>query len=133
MTTERFAIPDHLAAAVPLKGYLIKEAAEQLWVADQEGTWIINARDLAGRGEWSGVAGSQFSGRPGIFYVRDGAEINQVRTVKIRAAFDWPLAVGAKARDCEVAGYSSIDTRHSPYTYCKGPDGKWYICDNRAE
>jgi hypothetical protein len=137
------------APAIPLKGYLIREESEQIWVVDQQGTWIINVSDLTGRGEWSGVIDNRFSGSPGIFYIRDGAEIKMVRTVKIKASLDWPLAIAANARESQEAGDTAVDMlvqnqlsvlgirdliadRRTVYTYCKGPDGKKYICDNAA-
>ena len=147
-TKKAFEVPARPPLAAPLKGYAVKEDGEQVWVQDQQSTWIIDAKDVIGRSEWAGVADSRFSGKPGIFHIRDGAEISEVRTVKIKAALNWPLAIADKTRGSEVVGASNVDAlaserlgelqvrdlvsimRRATYTYCTGPDGKKYICDN---
>ncbi len=108
MATESY-LPPHPPLAIPLKGYLLKEAAEQFWIQDYQGTWIVNAQDVVGRGDWEGVDDSRFSGTPGIFYVRDGAEISEVRTVKVKAVRDWPLAIAESTRGAGVKGASNLD------------------------
>ena len=47
----------------PLRGYLIKDDHDKIWVQDRQGTWIINKSDLVTSGAWDGVD-PRFSGKP---------------------------------------------------------------------
>jgi hypothetical protein len=110
MSTDPYAIPERPPLAIPLKGYLVKETAEQVWVQDNQGTWIVNAKDIVGRDEWAGMRDARFSGTPGIFHVKDGAEIKEIRTVTVKALRDWPLAISESTRGAEVKGGSNLDS-----------------------
>lgn len=150
---EIFDVPLPPPPSMPLKGYLVREDSDTLWIQDFQGTWMIKKSDVLGRGEWPGVSDTRFSGKAGVFFIKDGAEIQSVRAVTVKAKRDWPLAVADAARVSEVRGLSALEEapienltdpefgifrdsqrpRPAPrYTYCKGPDGRFYICDNLA-
>jgi hypothetical protein len=132
--------------SVSLTGYLVRERDGQLWIQDQLGMWIVNASDIVGREDWHGVADSRYSGEPGVFYIQGDAEIFEVVPIKLKAVESAPFAMLTSARVSSVKGMSELDalvlersfdemleadgSDLATYTYCKGPDGRKYICDN---
>lgn len=132
-------LPPHPGPFVPLKGYLVKESKNQIWIQDSLGTWIVEVSDVIGRRPLSDAGEHPFAGTPVILYIKDGAKILEIRTVKVTATQDWPLAVADTARMLDVRGYSEVDTLavdrmkdfgllasgprpHPKPTYSPGPD-----------
>lgn len=145
--TNKHVVRSSEPPSVSLTGYLTRERDGQLWIQDQVGTWIVNASDIVGRGEWEGVKDSRYSGKPGVFHIQGDAEIYEVVPLKLKAVHQAPMAMLTTARVTNVKGMSDLDglvlermfdevmltdgsEGTATYTYCKGPDGRMYICDN---
>lgn len=96
--SDEFIVKPTLRQRVGLQGYVQSDDGEQVWLKSAEGTWIVNKSDIVGETEWTGVRDARFSGRPATVYVRGDAEIYEIRTVKLKALREWPLAIAPQAR-----------------------------------
>jgi hypothetical protein len=76
--------------SVPLRGYLVREDDDRMWIQDQEGTWIVNKADLHTRESWDGID-PRYSGDPVCVFIRQGAEIYEVRPYKIQLGGSFSL------------------------------------------
>lgn len=75
----------HPTDSVPLRGYLVKTEGEALWIQDRQGVWIVGKSDIVAEGHWAGTD-PRFGGKPICVYIRNGAEIREVRPTRIQIA-----------------------------------------------
>lgn len=71
--------------SVPLRGYVVEEDSERLWIQDREGTWAVKRSDIVATQEWKG-SDPRFRGKPTCVFVRDGADILEVRPYRVKLA-----------------------------------------------
>jgi hypothetical protein len=76
--------------SVPLRGYLVREDDDRMWIQDREGTWIVDKADLQTRESWDGID-PRYSGDPVCVFIRQGAEIYEVRPYKIQLGGSFSL------------------------------------------
>lgn len=81
--------------SVPLRGYVVEEDNERLWIQDREGTWAVKRADIVKTQDWKG-SDSRFNGKPTCVFIRDGADILEVRPYRVKLA-RLPITLGATA------------------------------------
>jgi hypothetical protein len=72
------------AQTIPVRGYVVNEEGGRLWLRDHEAMWLINTDDIVTKGDWAGVADPRLAGTPVLLFIRDGAEINELRRFLVR-------------------------------------------------
>ena len=97
---DKFVVKPNLHRRVGFQGYIQNDGGDQVWIRNAEGTWIINKDDIVGQTEWTGVADKRFTGKPLTIYVKGDAEIFEIRSVKLKALREWPLAIAPASRAC---------------------------------
>jgi hypothetical protein len=113
--------------SAPLRGYLTRERDGQLWIQDQEATWIVDQSDVVARGEWTG-GDIRFEGEPVLVFVRDGAQVFEVRPTRIRV-HSQPLTILTHAEVPKVKGEEVINilgdkfARHLGFAPWEGKGG----------
>ena len=70
--------------SIPVRGYVVAEDDQQIWLRDQEDTWLIFKRDIADETEWDGARDPRFSGRPTLIFVSEGADIYKLSQFKVQ-------------------------------------------------
>jgi hypothetical protein len=88
--------------SVPLRGYIVEEDDERLWIQDREGTWAVKRADVVATQEWKG-SDARFRGKPTCVFIRDGAEIFEVKPYRVKLA-RLPLTLSATADHPAPAG-----------------------------
>src|SRR5215218_8713806 len=81
-------------------GFLTREDDEAIYVADQQGTWVIARDDVIFLEDWAYASRApesmQNSGRPVRVGVREGATIQEIRPWRIQ---EEKKALGAQVRE----------------------------------
>lgn len=93
---------------VLMRGYVIRDENDYLWVRDRLSTWMINNVDVLSREDWTGVEDPRFTGTPQILRLRDGAEIHEMRSVRL-VAHERPTALGDVDRTLQILGSDLIE------------------------
>jgi hypothetical protein len=80
---------------VSFAGFLTREDSEAVYIADEQGTWVIRREDLAFLEDWTQAKTSApeymlASGRPVRVGIKDGATIQEVRPWRIRRHLSSP-------------------------------------------
>lgn len=88
--------------SVPLRGYIVKQENDQIWVQDGGGTWLVNTKDVTGRAKWDG-RDSRFKGEPVCLYIKQGAEIFEIRKLVIEID-NTPITFGQDSSAAPVKG-----------------------------
>ena len=70
-------------ASVPLRGYVVEEDEGRLWIQDREGTWAVRREDIVVTQDWKG-SDPRFRGKPTCVFIREGAEILEVRPYRVK-------------------------------------------------
>lgn len=121
-TADTYAQPG-TTSGVPLRGYLIKELPEQVWIRDRTSTWIVDPADVLEQAEWEGVDDPEFSGKPHLFTIRDGAKILEVRPATLTGK-QRPLALGDVTQVLELVGADMVELMRDYRVVDAGaPDG----------
>ena len=71
--------------SVPVRGYLVDEDDDYCYLQDRGGTWKIPRDAIQTMGDWEGSGDQRFKGRPVVAYVKDGAEILDMRPTVVHA------------------------------------------------
>lgn len=128
--------------AIPVRGYLVSETADEIWLQDGQGTWVFAVKDVVGRSVWE-AADPRFQGKPTLLFIRDEATFYELKRyrVEMRAR---PITLpphgskslasvgnpeGSPARGMEEAwlrhvGFRAADssggsTEYPPRTFCE--------------
>lgn len=72
------------APSIPVRGYITKEDGEHLWLRDERGIWLIDKNDIVTTREWQGTADPRFTGKPILLFIREGADIYELRHFKVQ-------------------------------------------------
>jgi hypothetical protein len=79
--------PVSRAGSCEFAGFLKREDDEAVYVADQQGTWVIARNDIVFLEDWAHASSApefmQSSGRPVRIAVREGATIQEIRPWRI--------------------------------------------------
>lgn len=85
-TFKGFSFPESLRGpvpSVPLRGYVVEEDDGRLWIQDREGTWAVRREDIVATQDWNG-SDPRFRGRPTCVFIREGAEIFEVKPYRVK-------------------------------------------------
>ncbi len=93
-------------ASVPLRGYVVDQDKERLWIQDREGTWSVARADIVATQEWNGND-PRFHGKPTCVFVRDGAEILEIKTYRVQAT-GVPITLGAIGEQPTIRGEEAM-------------------------
>lgn len=93
-------------ASVPLRGYVVEEDTERLWIQDREGTWAVKRADIVATQEWKG-SDPRFRGKPTCVFIRDGADIFEVKPYRVKLA-RLPITLGASGEQPAVEGDAAM-------------------------
>lgn len=77
---------------MPIRGYVIDEDADRLWLRDPEGTWLIHKPDIIAARDWDGVNDPRLEGTPRLLFVREGADIYETRKFRV-ALLSQPITL----------------------------------------
>jgi len=69
--------------SVPLRGYVVEEDDGRLWIQDREGTWAVRREDIVVTQDWKG-SDPRFRGKPTCVFIREGAEIFEVKPYRVK-------------------------------------------------
>ena len=69
--------------SVPLRGFVIEEDDGRLWIQDREGTWVVRREDIVATQDWKG-SDPRFRGKPTCVFIREGAEIFEVKPYRVK-------------------------------------------------
>lgn len=93
-------------ASVPLRGYVVEQDNERIWIQDREGTWAVNKADVVATQEWDG-SDPRFRGKPTCVFIRDGADILEIRPYRVKIA-RLPITLGTGGDKPTVEGEESM-------------------------
>ncbi len=79
--------------SVPLRGFIVKDEEDSLWIEDNSGTWIVKKSDIVGKNKDWNPGDTRFKGKPACIFIKDKAELFEIRptTVDLSAR---PITLG---------------------------------------
>jgi hypothetical protein len=83
--------------SVPLRGYIVEEDANRVWIQDREGTWAVNRSDIVATQEWKGND-PRFQGKPTCVFIRDGADIFEIKPYKVKMS-SLPITLESQGKE----------------------------------
>lgn len=89
--------------SVPLRGFIVKDDADSVWIEDKSGTWIVKKSDIVGENKNWNPQDSRFKGKPTCIFIKDGAEIFEIRPTKVDLSAR-PITLGDPRDLPEVLG-----------------------------
>ncbi len=88
--------------SVPLRGYVVEEDRERLWIQDREGTWAVKRADIVATQAWD-APNPRYGGKPTCVFIRDGADIFEMRPYRVKLA-RLPITLGTGGDQPAVGG-----------------------------
>lgn len=89
-----------------IRGYITKEDDSEVWIKDPYATWIVKRKDIVSIADWEGVE-EPFEGKPALITIRDGAEIHEIRSMKINLAAR-PITIEERRRMPTLRGNKQL-------------------------
>lgn len=114
-SNEKFLIPEvgMTINSVPMRGYITKDEKDRLWIQDREGTWIVGKNDIAITEEWKG-ADPRFKGKPVCIYIREGADIYEIKRFKVQIS-SRPITLNDPQAPIKVEGDDLMNALESKW------------------